>query len=477
MEEDEDDEIGYWDDREYVDDEYWDNAQLGALAIVSTTKRKRSQNVPESPNAKRRRVAAESVEKVKFVSLAKRLERFYELPPRIGSVKPFALLPDWRERFANSVEPTLKQTMPEAMKKAAEGLDEDTPPKKRHHDAFVEDEDVEAKEWMDEDDIEVDDQEEAEDMAAQLASLDPEMLKMVLKQRLGDMGLGDTNESDFMSAITKMLSKGQESDDATGDLASALLCRASEDKGSALAGWLGQQGVSLDAGKEDDDASSVATAELPAGSAKESTSRFQASPPDSAIELSKSSSENKQVAIHGSSPSASAKKRAVPDDSDDGVTSKRKKVTFEVPISAQTIQQALTDVSQEADKTNNSGFQVEKAATSAIDEETPKEQLKLPATIKTPISRDASSRYANRNAHKANGSASTSASEAKSYARPTAATSARQTRKRKAETEADDVENSTVVPKRPARKIAKSTSTRSNIEVAGQGTKSVKARK
>ena len=133
--------ISYWDECEYVDDEYWDNGPVGAPNSKPTTKRKQEEYTTNNPTAKRRRVVMESIENVRFVSMAKRLERYYKLAPMLGNVKPYALLPDWRERFAKNTGVIEEKAMPEAMKKAAEARNEDTPPQERQFDAFAQDQD------------------------------------------------------------------------------------------------------------------------------------------------------------------------------------------------------------------------------------------------------------------------------------------------------------------------------------------------
>lgn len=470
---DEVDWIDFWDECEYVDDEYWDSGPIGTSTSKSSGKRKREDHVTESLAAKRRRIMMEKIENVQFVSMAKRLERFYELPPKLGDVKPFALLPNWKERFAKDTGVFEKKAMPEAMKKAAEAQDEETTPKQRQYDAFAQDEE---EEWVDEDEAdEVDG--EAGDMVAQLASLDPEALKAVLKQKLGDAGLENLDEGTMMSALAKMLSGNQEAENAIDHLADNLLGQATQGNYAALSGWLSEQGVSLE-DAEEDDASSVATAELPTASREVMSSNVEVSPPDSAIEVAKKIGDTKQIAIHGSSPSASAKKRTAPADSDDEAVTKRKRVTFDVPASSQSAQNTVVENGDA--ETSTIGMTL--GTDTNIEQTRNEDRLEPDAMINSITARSgaqaASPKTANESAFKGNASVSTKSDGAKNYAKPTAAAAAKQARKRKAEDDAEDVEN--VAPaarsKRPARKATKSERLVSEAEPPARRTRSARAK-
>lgn len=435
--------------------------------MKSADKRKRDEKETISPYAKRRKVIMEGTENVKYVSLAKRLEQYYKPPPSLGNVKPFALLPDWKDRFANDTGVAVKKAMPEAMKKAAQAQDFDTPPKQRQFDALVEDGDEE--EWMDEDeDEDLDGNEGAEDMGAQLASLDPEALKAVLKQRLGDAGLGNMDEGAFMSTIAKILSGDEGADDATGDLANAILGQATQGNDSALSGWLSQQGVSLEEAEDDDDASSIAAAELPGNSGKDTKSHVEVSPPDSGIEMLKQTGEKREMAMHGSSPSASAKKRAAPVDEDDEIVVKRKKVTFDMPSSSQSTQAAAVQNDDIETSNTEVPYSIEPEVEATASEDP---LLSVPA-----IHSAGHSISVNEKAIGSNGSASTRATGAKNYAKPTAAASAKQNRKRKAEPDEDEIEVAAPKPKRPARKAAKSAAEVPEVEPPARRTRSARAK-
>ncbi len=474
QEHDDSDYLDYWEEREYVDDEYWDSAQLGALASKGTAKRKREVNFIESAGAKRRRMLIEGMDNVKYVTLAERLKVYYQAPPRLGNVKGFALLPDWQSRFEDATGVIVKKAMPDAMKKAAEAPDEESPLKKRTLDALAEDGDEE--EWMDEDDAEEGD-EEGEDMSAQLASLDPDAVNAILLQRLRDAGL-DLDADAMKDTISKMLAGDDGADNAIGELASTLLGQATQGSDSALSGWLSQQGVSLEAVEDDDDVSSVATAELPSGVSKVANSNFQVSPPDSAIEISRQNNETKQLAIHGSSPSASAKKRAAPVDNEDGGTSKRKKVVFDVQPTSESTHLTADEYLDEGTRRSVPAPEVVPTVDPGTSEDPLMSEPTVRSTASEPKTSSEKTKASNGKAVTKNNSVSAKSAGAKNYAKTTAAASAKQTRKRKAEIEADEDEIIVTGPKqtRPARKAAKTEPETAKTEPPARRTRSARAK-
>ena len=459
--------ISFWDECEYVDDEYWDNGPISSPTSKQIAKRKRDEYAPQLPLAKKRRALMENLENVQFVSMRKRLELYYQPPPRLGDVKAFALLPDWRDRFAKDTGVFVEKAMPEEMKKAAEAQDQDTPPKKQHYTAFADGAD--DQEWMDEDEAE-DEDGEAEGMPA----LDLEALKSVLKQRLRDAGLKDMDENAMMSAISKMLS-GDE--DALGDLTNTLLGQAAEGNDSAVSGWLSQQGVSLDEAAEDDDASSVATAELPSIAGNGSESKFEVSPPDSAIEVAKQSGETKQMAMHGSSPSASARKRSAPQDTDDQSTSKRKRVTFDAPAASENTELPATENGNAEKDEDATPENPTEAEATAIGNTSPSPKPAKQSISHKTTTATAKATSANDKAVINNNAVSTNASDTKSYAKPTAAAAAKQTRKRKAEDDTDNAENiAPTTSMRPAKRAAKAALAAPEAEPAARRTRSARAK-
>lgn len=435
----------YWDDLHYGEDEYWDNAGLGVPTAEAGKKRKRNETKPTHHAQKRRKLNLKDTggDNVRFVNVAARIAR--RDPPMLEQPTSFALLPDWKHRFASDTGVAVAKSMPEAMKKAAEGKDEDSPLRSRQPNASDAQGDDEG--WEDEG-------EEDEDMEAQLTSLDPEAIKAILKQRLGDAGLEGMDEHAFMQTITKMLSGEGGADEAADDLASSLLGQATQGNDTALSGWLSQQGVSLDAAQdeEDDETASVATPDLPQTSTVRHLQSVEISPPDSAIEVSRSTSgATSEMAIHPPSPSASAKKRAAPSEHQEGAR-KRKKVTFDVPASSQSVQ---------AD--NEDGEEITVAARSEIpDPPTSENPLMSGTTLDNEDTRAAKTRGANGkavkgNKHKSDGpKVMETDAEQEVAANIGEAAPVRQTRKRKAQDDDDEIAVAAPTPKKQAKKASAS---------------------
>ena len=332
----------YWDELQYGEDEYWDQGGTGALASEAGQKRKRGMVNTGKNDFKRRKLSLKDTDggNVRFVDSAVRIQNFMKQAPMLGRRGSFALLPDWRKRFENDAGVMFNKEMPDAMKNAAEGKNEVAPQQHGHLDASAENE-----EWEDED--------EEVGMQADLATLDPETLKAVLKQNLGNAGLEGLDEAALMSIISKMLAGDEGADSAAGDMANTLLEQATQSNDTALSGWLSQQGVSLDAAEEEEgETSSVATGELPTSVAENVAKKLQVSPPDSAIgSLKGGDGASKQMAIHSSSPSGSTRKRpATVEDGVGDIAKKRKRVSFEVNASSDLVsasQEDTTTVTQE----------------------------------------------------------------------------------------------------------------------------------
>lgn len=265
----------YFGELEYGSDSYWDanmrHLDGGSHAEQAGSKRKRDSSGKEvAGSSKKRKVknahptepGDSQLENVVYMPFEARLP---PSPPNTGKQK-FALLPDWKQRFANLEEdnPT-KKAMPPDMRRAAEGHDEDirTPLKTGSAAAG---QPIGMRD--------ADDDWEDEDEHAGVAGLDPEMLQTILKQKLQESGLGNMDESMFSQAIASMLSGS--GDDAAGELANMLLGKANEGGDPALTGWLTQQGVRMEEeGGEDE---SVANEQLP--------DEEDTSPPDSAVGIS-----------------------------------------------------------------------------------------------------------------------------------------------------------------------------------------------
>lgn len=335
----------YWDDLEYGDHTYWDyeGAHTQKQHQEQKAGQKRKRATPAKPSAmdKRRKVSSTQAatgsgeegpgdSDVIFMSQQERARVAFKQAPILKDGTLAAFLPDWRKRYAEMDGKIVVDDMPADMKKAAQAKDEDLAEKAQQSAAEEDEED-----WEDED-VEPDDEVEGEPVDA-LAALDPDMLKQILKQKLGDAGLGGMDEGAFMDTLRKMLAGDEE--EAAGDLANTLLGQATGERGSsssALTDWLSGQGVSLEADEEGDDASSVTTAELPessgahSGSGKSGAERFaaasQESLPKSGATVPESSRPSKEMAIHPVSPTRTQSKMV-------GGKKKRpaKRVTFDVP--------------------------------------------------------------------------------------------------------------------------------------------------
>ena len=303
-----DDYYDYWLDIEYLDDAYWDGSsaprpskQVHEETEQAGQKRKRGAGVGGRGDKKRKvsflqRVSYEP-DPILFSSRAQRLERFFRPPVLEARKVATVFLPNWRERYANDNGVFGSRGMPVEMLRAAAAEDE---PEEEER---MEQEGREG-EWEDES--------EASGEDGGLGGLDPEMLKAILKQRLGEAGLEGMDESAFMATISQMLAGGSDdTDEAAAGLANSLLGQGQPT--GALAGWLGRQGVSLadgdDAGEDgEDDVQENAT-------------------PDSAVDLPAQQLQT-ELALHPSSPPSTTRKPPP------GKKKAAKKVSFDVPPSS-----------------------------------------------------------------------------------------------------------------------------------------------
>jgi len=276
------DDYPFWDELEYVDDAYWElegppqgQQQQGAGTVGQ--KRKRAAGAMVKAGEKRRKVSAlknvagrGEMGVVDPVVYKTHGERVVFPPPALvaGRGKVYALLPDWKTRFADADGLVETAGMPADMRKAAEAKEEDTPSKQPPQMVLLDEEEEED---------EGEDQgmtEEGGDVDGPAAP-DPELLKAILKQRLGEAGLDGVDEEAFMSSIGKLLA-GEASDDSSiSNLAELLLGKAAED--SAVTGFLSRQGISLgpteaedeeEEGEEEEDSAISGFDTSPAGAGK-----------------------------------------------------------------------------------------------------------------------------------------------------------------------------------------------------------------
>ncbi|KAI6859783.1 hypothetical protein KC343_g13403 [Hortaea werneckii] len=296
----------YWDDVDYLaDDAYWDyegKVSPGEDSQSTGQKRKRATPARGSAASKRRKVSGKDVaegavpgrgqmDNVMFVSREEQVRLALQRGPVLKRSKPVAFLGDWRKRYANVDGEVLVGQMPADMEKAAQAGDatRGQSPDQEIASAAVPGSQEDEEGWEDE---EEENASTAGDAVEGFPSLDPDMLKQILRQRMGDAGLDGIDEGAFMDTISKMLAGGSDEDDVAGDLANNLLGQATEGGGnSAFSDWLSGQGVSLDAAEEDE-TSSNAEASISHGDGQSSipgsATASQTSPLDSAIALESS---------------------------------------------------------------------------------------------------------------------------------------------------------------------------------------------
>ncbi|KAK0893915.1 hypothetical protein LTR02_012562 [Friedmanniomyces endolithicus] len=248
------DDYPFWDELEYVDDAYWElegprpGLQQQDAGMVGQ-KRKRAMVVAKA-GEKRRKVSAlkgvagreEMGDVVDAVVYKTHAERRVIPPSALvsGRGKVYALLPDWKTRFADQDGLVKTAGMPADMRKAAEAKEEDTPSKHAPQMVVLDErEEVGEEEEEDQDAHALNEEGDADG----LASPDPELLKAILKQRLGEAGLDGVDEGAFMASIGKILAGETSDDSSVTNLTDLLLGKTAED--SAVKGFLSRQGISL----------------------------------------------------------------------------------------------------------------------------------------------------------------------------------------------------------------------------------------
>jgi len=233
----------YFMDIEYGTDEYYDltGAPPGAVQPVANgSKRKRIPTKDDTVASKRRKTVPQvHTEQGNIPATGRVLWKpaveVFQLDQRCAAKtigdKPFALIPDWRERFKDQ--------------HGFVGLGKDYktefPPA------------VDARE--DEEDDDMEEEEEAEDDDVEV-NIDPDMLKAALEAKLASSGLSGADQGTFLASLMEMISGGEgpNMDDMLGTLTKGLLAQASEGgSNSAVTQWLSQQGVSLVDADEDEE--------------------------------------------------------------------------------------------------------------------------------------------------------------------------------------------------------------------------------
>lgn len=177
-------------------------------------------------------------------------------PPTPKSMESFSLLPDWRQRFPADADVSWQSSMPEAMRKAAEASEEElqdpdastTQEQDDEASPLVEQKTVVRSRKHQAHHVNTEAAVEAEDEAEFMPpSLDPETLRLILRQKLGDTGI---DEDAFMAGIQNLLTGGA-ADDVAEQLTKILLQNDGDGSSSALS-WLSKQGVNIDADEEEE---------------------------------------------------------------------------------------------------------------------------------------------------------------------------------------------------------------------------------
>jgi hypothetical protein len=324
---------GYYEDLEYGDDSYWD--YFSPSVTSAELKRKRDRAKSQQLHTKRRKIGScvddGLGDLVAFHSREKRLCVLKQTAPLLEKPKtPFSFLPDWRERFAEVDGAVESKYMPADMKQAAKGLEQGASTKEcQLESSYTMQEEDDDSEYEDED-------EEAGQGEDGDIALDPEMLKAILRQKLGHAGLAGMDESAFMDTINKMLSGEDDGDQAANSLTDQVLGKVTSDNGDeALSGWLSQQGVSLESGDDGaDDVSKDETTQREGSSRRPTglSERKTQSPPDSVVSVCnahENGSKSKHMAVKSTS---TAKKRIAPQEAE-SLRKKPKHVTFDVSAS------------------------------------------------------------------------------------------------------------------------------------------------
>ncbi len=311
----------FWADLQYGDDEYWDNEPSGMPTAGQKTKR--TAGTPLKPVAKRRLLSLGDTDGglVRFVPTLSRIRFASQRRAESTALSSFALLPDWRDRFAGTTGLIKLKAMPVEMKKAAESKEEDTPPKVRLAELIADEDDDDRAEG----EGELEDEAEEPDAVSADMDQNDELLHSVLAEKLRGTPLEGMDNGMLMQIMGEMKSGGGDGN-ALDVLTNSLLGKATEGNDMGVSGWLSQQGVALDADDGAEDGDEISTTDDMAPSSSSMRRKLQSSPQDSAIGPSQAAT--KEMPMHGSSPCSSSKKRSAPSGARDN--SKKRKVVFDV---------------------------------------------------------------------------------------------------------------------------------------------------
>jgi hypothetical protein len=247
----------YWMDIEYDSD---GEAVRARRCDAFEARRKRQRTAATAATAgsprKRRKVASgiayASDDSPAVLLVHGRVDETQRLPASPGhlqALRPWALLKDWRERGLGTAPPFPTRYAPTRLAQVVDIVEDED-----------EDEDgVGDGEGYGPDSELVGDAKEGDELSQLLGAggLDPEVLKMVLREKLSAAGLKDLDEASLMRFAARMFAGDGEADDIAGELAEELLEQEDENDGGEITEWVSQQVQSSKRGAVEDPLSPV----------------------------------------------------------------------------------------------------------------------------------------------------------------------------------------------------------------------------
>ncbi|USW51991.1 hypothetical protein Slin15195_G053100 [Septoria linicola] len=234
---------GYNEDLEYGEDPYWDTP--GPSPTRKASQQQQISQEGEKTGSKRKRTAATRTSSSKKQKLAPAVERDAQpvlfrsrttqrkLPVVTQkNLKPFALLPDWKERYKHEDGVVKNNSMPAAMAKAADEdagqashTDEEQKDNEDAEDAGAEAEEAQWQDQDDQDEAAEDDEGDEDDGDSSETGLDIDanQLQAIIAAKLAEAGISGDEEGAFLQSINDMLSG-----DGKGEAATALLEKAAQ---------------------------------------------------------------------------------------------------------------------------------------------------------------------------------------------------------------------------------------------------------
>jgi len=265
----------YWDDLDYNGDGYDDYDVRGKSKPSATFRSKlgkrKSKGVKKDSRAKRQRLSSPSPQdSIHHTNSPILLWMTFKERSTVDNKKvtdtfdhAVSLLPDWRERYkdklgfpnvaaATSLEEVVDGEDADATDELYDGLDYVPPPRTNRNGKRPLPADMDEGAVMREEDS---DDGKEEEMG--IPEIDPDALKMALKQRLAAAGLkvNGLDEQALLQFAQRMLAVGDsgDADDIVGELADDLLDRDEEDEEEeGLVNWVSKQVETAQNGKPDD---------------------------------------------------------------------------------------------------------------------------------------------------------------------------------------------------------------------------------